>query len=80
MDSCKANSVLGNFAKKLGFGQTPPLVGPKDQLFPFFNFEGSPYNNFLWGVTPHRVKLTVNYMFSVDAFPYEDQLIVCAKG
>jgi len=42
MDSCKANLVLGNFAKKLGFGQTPPLVGPKDQLFPFFNFEGSP--------------------------------------
>ena len=42
MDSCKANLVLGNFAKKLGFGQTPPpLVGPKDQLFPFF-FEGSP--------------------------------------
>ena len=24
MDSCKANLVLGNFAKKLGFGQTPP--------------------------------------------------------
>ena len=42
MDSCKENLVLGNFAKKLGLGQTPaPLVGPKDQLFPFFNFEGS---------------------------------------
>ena len=29
MDSCKANLVLGNFAKKLGFVQNP-------QLFPFF--------------------------------------------
>ena len=24
MDSCKTNLVLGNFAKKLGLGQTPP--------------------------------------------------------
>ena len=46
MNSCKANLVLGNFAKKLGFGQTPlPLVGPKDQLFPFFVVEGSPNTN-----------------------------------
>ena len=37
MDSCKVNLVLGNFIKKLGFGQTPPpLVGTKSQLFPFF--------------------------------------------
>ena len=44
MDSCKVNLVLENFAKKLGFGQTFPLVGPKDQL------EYSPYwlvNQFL---------------------------------
>ena len=43
MDSCKANLVLGNFAKKLGFGQTPPLVGKKSQLLPFFLSEGSPF-------------------------------------
>ena len=43
MDSSKANLVLEKFDKKLGFGQTPPpLVGPKDQLFPFFFFDGSP--------------------------------------
>ena len=38
MDSSKANLVLEKFDKKLGFGQTPPLFGPKDQIFPFFFF------------------------------------------
>ena len=42
MDSSKANLVLEKFDKKLGFGQTPPLFGPKDQIFPFFLSEGSP--------------------------------------
>ena len=36
MDSCKANLVLGNFAKKLGFGQTPPPGWSKRPTFPIF--------------------------------------------
>ena len=40
----KANLVLENFNKNLGFGQTPPpLVGPNAQLFPKMHFEGPPY-------------------------------------
>ena len=45
VDSCKANLVLANFDKKVRIRSDPPpppLVGPKDQLFPFFFFEGSP--------------------------------------
>ena len=38
MDSSKANLVLEKLDKKLGFGQTPPLFGPKDQIFPLFFF------------------------------------------
>ena len=39
----KANLVLENFNKKLGFGQTPPpLVGLNAQLFPKMHFEGPP--------------------------------------
>ena len=39
----KANLVLENFNKNLGFGQTPPpLVGPNAQLFPKMHFEGPP--------------------------------------
>ena len=39
----KANLVLENFNKNLGFGQTPPpLVGPNAQIFPKMHFEGSP--------------------------------------
>ena len=34
--------VLENFNKNLGFGQTPPLVGPKAQVFPKINFDGTP--------------------------------------
>ena len=30
----------------------PPLVGPKDQLFPFFNFEGSPKKTIFWEQSP----------------------------
>ena len=38
MDSCKANLVLGNFAKKLGFGQTPlaPWLVRKTNFSHFF--------------------------------------------
>ena len=40
----KANLVLENFNKNLGFGQTPPpLVGPNAQLFPKMDFDGPPY-------------------------------------
>ena len=39
----KANLILENFNKNLGFGQTPPLVGPKAQVFPKNNFDGTPY-------------------------------------
>ena len=43
-DSYKANLILKNFNKKLGFGQTPPpLVGPNSQLLPKTKCEGSPY-------------------------------------
>ena len=39
----KANLVLENFNKNLGFGQTPPpLVGPKAQVFPKKNSDGTP--------------------------------------
>ena len=39
----KANLILENFNKNLGFGQTPPpLVGPNAQLFPKMDFEGPP--------------------------------------
>ena len=39
----KANLVLENFNKNLGFGQTPPpLVGPKAQVFPKNYFDGTP--------------------------------------
>ena len=39
----KANLVLENFNKNLGFGQTPsPLVGPKAQVFQKNIFDGTP--------------------------------------
>ena len=34
MGISKANKVLVNFEKKLGLGQTPPLLGPNSQLLP----------------------------------------------
>ena len=35
---------FGKFCQKVGIrSDPPPLVGPKDQLFPFFFREGSPY-------------------------------------
>ena len=41
--SYKANLILDNFNKNLGFGQTPPTpVGPNSQLWPKIKFEGSP--------------------------------------
>ena len=72
----KANLVLENFNKNLGFGQTPPpLVGPNAQLFPKMHFEGPPLTANEWFIIA-RISITGDDLQTLEGLNWLNDNIV----